>query len=171
MKKSWLLLLFPIMAFALPDWIRVKIDEHVSIEFPSQPQKQNVLGNIIWLQNVDSNSRCMAASADFADYGMDSTVLAMQYAKDSFMMMIRDHVMSQVKGCRVISQYRIQVDDHLAYEFAFEKPQPDSSFIFKKFYTRDILAGTKMYTLSFYEKPNTDDKASRERFFHSFRIE
>lgn len=171
MKRGWLVLLLPVMGFVLHDWVRVKIDEHVSVEFPSQPEKKNMLGNIIWSQNVDSNSRCMAASADFADYGMDSTVLAMQYTRDSFMILIRDHVMSQVKGCKIISQYRIQVDDHLAYEFAFEKLHPDSSFTFKKFYNRDILVGTKMYTLSFYEKPNTEDKASRERFFHSFKVE
>lgn len=167
--KKWLALISLVScSFSLPGWVRVKVDARASVEFPTTPEKQNMQGNTMLIADVDTGMRVMVMPLDMLSFGLDSVVLAAQYETDEFMNQLKTGMLDKIPGCSLINEKRVNTNGWPAYEFAIQKEKPDSTFPFKKIFTRTIFVGSILYTLYSFEKEGVDGALNRERFFGSF---
>jgi len=171
MKKFFLvLLLLPFFAFVAADWVTVKLSDRVSVSFPSSPEEKEMSGNSVWVQDVDSNGRCMAMVVDFSKFGMDSAGLATEMAKDESFADFRQGVLGQIAGSSIISEKKGKINGKIYFEYVIDMNKPGQPNAFSIMYSRNIFIGDKMYTLSFYEKVNKPQDKPRNKFFDSFRM-
>lgn len=170
MKKLLLaLFVLPFFAFVAADWVTVKLDNRAMLDFPSQPQEKEMGGNQVWIQDIDSNGRCMAMVLDFTSYGMDSAKLADEMSKDQAFADFRQGVLGQIEGSKLISEKKGTVEGKLYFEYKIDMGKTDVNAL-NVMYNRNIFAGTKMYSVSFYEKNNKPRDLERKKFFASFRL-
>jgi hypothetical protein len=169
MRKTLLILAFlPLVAFVTADWIAVKLDDRVSVNFPSVPQQNEKSGNTIWMADGNDASRCMAMVMDFSQYGLDSAGLASEMGKPESFEQFRDGVVGQIEGSSVISEKNTFINGRKVFEFLIDMGKADSS-AFNKMYNRNYFIGTKMYSLSFFEKNDKPQPELRNKFFNSFK--
>jgi hypothetical protein len=169
MKNLLVSLLFlPMMAFVVSDWVAVRLDDHVSVEFPSTPINSESQGHPVWVQDVDSNSRCMAMIVDFAQYGLDSMQLQEELKKPEMYEVFRNNLIAQLPGAKVMSEKNTLTDGRITYEFAIDMNKNDNELNY--LYNRNIFFGTKVYSMSFYEKKNAPRINTRNKFFNSFLV-
>ena len=170
MKKRFLiLLLLPLMAFTVTDWFTVKLDERVSINFPAEPETKEMGGNPVWIREIDSNSRCMAMTLDFEKLGMDSAMVAVEMQKPATFEQFKNGVLGQMPGSSVISGKQSVTDGHNTFEYVIDmgKKSPKE---FNVMYNRNVFIGSKMYSLSFFEKPGQPREEMRNKFFSSMKV-
>ena len=170
MKKLFLLLLLPVFSFQPLDWVRVQIDERVSVEFPSEPAKKDLDGRAMWLQDVNDATRCMIMPIDLEPFGLDSAYVASQYDTDKFLQDLENGMVQKMPGCIVTDTKRITTNGYKGYEFFIEKEKPDESFVYKYIRIHCMFVGSKFYPLYFYEKENANAEADRNHFFDSFSV-
>jgi hypothetical protein len=162
------LLVLPFFAFMAADWISVALDERVAVDFPAQPELKDMSGNKVWVQDVDKDSRCMAMIVDFKSYGMDSAKLAEEMSKEQSFADFRQGVLGQIAGATLISEKKSTINGKIYFEYVINMNKEGDAF--NIMYSRNIFAGTKMYTLSFYEKNNLPREQERNKFFTSFKM-
>lgn len=170
MKQFLLLILFPLFSFQTTEWLRVQIDEKVSVEFPSEPQKKELQGRTMWLQDVNDQSRCMIMPIDLGPFGLDSTYIATHYDEAEFLTSLESGMVNEMPGCKIIDRKRITSNGFNGFEFIIEKEKPDESFVFKYIRIHFLFVGSMAYPLYFYEKENANAEADRNRFFDSFSV-
>lgn len=148
MKKTYYLLLFVLLlsaaAKAQTTWIAKKLDEKISVKFPTEPQKDTKNGiDVYTLREADS----VAYSASVIDYkvvaNLDSATLApvkdtRQFA-DQWRMGLASKKTNYTFGDVTIGKW----ESHTTYSLSgSEKTTKNTLFI------QAILIGSKMYYLS-----------------------
>lgn len=170
MRKHFLaFLLLPLFAFVTADWVKVDLDNRVSINFPSAPKQMDSGGNPMWVQDVDKNSRCMAVIIDFNNYGLDSISLAAEMEKEEALEQFKTGMLGQIPGATIISENITTTQGKKTFELLIDMGAKDTSQL-NRMYSKSIIAGTKMYSLSFFEKENAPQKEMREKYFNSIKI-
>jgi hypothetical protein len=168
MKKYFILLLLPLLAFSVFEWIPVKIDDRVSVNFPSSPVQSEAGGNQMWMADLDSNSRCMAMVVDLGKMGLDSATFTPLLDQDDFYQQYKTSTISSIGNINFVEDKRSKVLGRAAYDLVLEKEVPDLNFSYKRVYIRSVFLGTKVYAFSFFQKKPADDQ--RQKFFESLRI-
>jgi hypothetical protein len=170
MRKQLLaFLLVPIFAFATAEWITVKLDDRASISFPSQPETKDAGGNTIWSQDIDTTARCMALTLDFVKFGLDSAMLAGQLQTDGFSEQFKGGILGQIPGASLVSEKSTTWNGRPVIEYVISKDSTGNN-PYDMMYNRNIFAGTKMYSLSFFEKKSKPQEALRNKFLSSFSL-
>lgn len=163
------LLLLPFFAFIASDWITVRLDERVTVSFPAKPEEKDMQGNAVWVQDVDQGARCMAMIVDFSKFGMDSAGLAAEMDKPESFDNFRQGVLGQIAGSTLISEKKGTVNGKIYFEYVIDMGKRDQPDALNIMYSRNIFAGSKMYTLSFFEKTNLPREQERKQFLTSFK--
>jgi hypothetical protein len=156
------------MAFSVADWFSVKLDERVSVSFPGEPMMKDSGGNPMWVHEGDSISRYMALVIDFEKLGMDSAMLASEMGKPETFEQFKNGVLSQMSGASLISEKQSVTEGRHMYEYVFDMGKKDSNE-FNIMHNRNIFIGSKMYSLSFFEKTNKPQEDLRNKFFTSLK--
>lgn len=171
MKKIFFALLaLPFLAFVAADWVTVKLDEKVSLSFPAEPEKRDMQGNSVWVQDIDADARCMAMIVDFSKFGMDSAGLAAEMEKDASFADFRQGVLGQIENSKLISEKKSKIKGKTCFEYVINMGKENDPAALNIMYSRNIFVGNKMYTLSFYEKNNKLREQDRNKFFNSFKL-
>jgi len=170
MKKLLLsLVLLPLFSFVADEWVTVKLDDHVSIDFPSPPQNSSYQGNTVWVQDMDSVARCMALVVDLGKFGMDSAQMAIEMEKPENFEQFRESMMGKMAGAKMISEKKTLTHGLTTYEFVVNMEKVNDGTMTRMF-SRNIFYGTKMFSLSFYEKKAGPQEALKDKFINSFRL-
>jgi hypothetical protein len=169
MKKYFILFLSPLLAFALLEWTTVKLDDRVSVQFPSAPSLSEIGGNPMWIADIDTNSRCMAITVDLGKKGLDSATFTPMLEQDEFYEQYRTSTINSIGDIKFVEEKRFKIGGRYAYEFVLEKEMPDMKFNYKRVYIRSLFVGTKVYSLSFFQKQPADDQ--RQKFFESLTVQ
>ena len=170
MKKQLFALIFlPLMAFAPFDWLTMSLDDKVSVDFPSKPKETEMSGNPVMIADVDKDSRCMSMVMDFKSLGMDSTQLAEEMKKPESLGQFKEGILGQIPGSSLISEKRTTTMGYTSFEFVIDMGRNDTS-VLNIMHNRNIFVGSKMYSLSFYEKTGKPQETNRKRFFNSLKI-
>jgi hypothetical protein len=169
MKKWIVLLLLPVLAFTVSDWKTVKVDDRVSVDFPTEPEQKEMSGNAVWVADVETGSRCMVMVLDFEKFGLDSAKLSEEMQKPEALEDFRNGVLGQIQGATLISEKASTVLGHKAFDFVIDMGKEDTA-VLNKMYNKNIFIGSKMYSMSFYEKDSHPEDALRAKFFGSFKL-
>jgi hypothetical protein len=170
MRKYWIVLfLMPLLAFSITDWVSLKLDNRVSVSFPSNPEERDSGGNPMWIADAGGNARCMALLVDYKKYGMDSAALTAEMEKESALEEFKVAMMSKIEGGKLISENSTTTKGKLTFEFVVDMGKEDSN-AYNIMYSKTIFIGAKMYSLSFYEKNNKSQVELRKKFFNSFAL-
>lgn len=170
MRKSWIaLFLLPLLAFSIADWVSLKLDNRVSVSFPSNPEERDSGGNPIWIADAGGDARCMALLVDYKKYGLDSAALTAEMEKESALEEFKVSMMREIEGGKLISEKSTTTKGKLTFEFVVDMGKEDSN-AYNIMYSKTIFIGAKMYSLSFYEKSNKPQVELRKKFFSSFAI-
>jgi hypothetical protein len=170
MKKLLLLsFLLPLLSFSGFDWINVDIDDRFSVKFPSQPVEKEMQGNPVWVSDINDDSRCMLMVFDFGKLGMDSLAVSEEMSTTTSFAEFRDGVLGQIEGASIISEKKDKVGGYMCFEFVIDMGKEDDNSL-NIMYNKNIFVGSKMYSLSFYEKNNNPQAQSRNVFFRSILI-
>ncbi|HEX2606470.1 MAG TPA: hypothetical protein VHK91_03785 [Flavisolibacter sp.] len=169
--KKYLLLLFvvPVFAFTYADWVSIKIDDKVSVQFPVQPENKEMNGNAVWVSDVNKDSRCMVMLMDFTKFGMDAAQLEQEMAKEESFGQFRDGILGQIEGSKLIAEKKTKLQGYNTFEFDINMGKTDTAQL-NRMYNKNIFIGSKMYSLSFYEKNNKPQTEERNKFFNSFKV-
>lgn len=170
MKKGfWFLLMLPLLAFVSFDWVTVSLDNRVSVDFPVQPEQGDQSGNPTWVASVNSNGRCMTMIVDFKNFGMDSAQLATEMTNPQFSEDFKGGVLGQLPGASIISEKKNPTLGYKTLEYLIDMGKKDTS-VFNIMYNKNIFVGSKMYTLTFFEKTGKPQDKARDQFFNSIKI-
>lgn len=169
MKKTLLLLFVPLLAFATADWVNVKLDDRVSVNFPATPDEKEMSGNAVWVADAGPNARCMAMVLDFAKFGMDSVTLAAEMGKEVSFTEFKQGILGQIEGSTLISEKKTTVAGKMCFEYVIDMGKTDTAAL-NKMYNKNVFIGNKMYSLSFYEKDDKPQPEARNKFFNSFKL-
>jgi hypothetical protein len=169
-KGLWVLLLLPFMAFASFDWLTVTIDDKVSVEFPTQPEKQDMQGNDVWLANHGTNARCMTMVLDFEKFGMDAEMVKAEMGKPESFEGFKTGILSQMEGASIVAEKSTTTNGYITYEFTVDMGKKDTAAGPGMMYNRNIFVGSKMYNLSFFETKGKPMETDRNRFLNSIKI-
>ncbi len=164
------LLVLPFFAFVAADWVAVKVDERVTVSFPATPEKKDISGNSVWVQDIDKGARCMVMIIDFSKFGMDSVALAAEMTREDAFAEFRQGVLGQIAGGTLISESKSTISGKIYFEYVVNMGKADQPDALNVLYSRNIFVGSKMYTLSFYEKSNLLRPEERNKFFSSFKL-
>lgn len=168
MRKTLIALLFlPMLAFVSADWVTTKLDDRASIDFPAQIESQDLGGNPMWLHQINNEARCMVMIMDFSKMGMDSATLADEMAKPESFAQFREGVVGEIAGSSVLSEKNTSFNGHKAFEFLIDMGKDSSKL--NRMYNKNIFIGTKMYSISFFEKEGKPQAELRNKFFNSFK--
>ena len=171
MKKLFAaLLVLPFFAFVGSDWVTVKLDERVTVSFPTEPEKKDMSGNSVWVRDIDKDARCMALIVDFLKFGMGSAGLAAEMMRDEAFGEFRDGALGQMAGSTIISERKDTINGKTYFEYVIDMGKLDQPDALNIMYSRNIFVGSKMYTLSFYEKNKLPREEERKKFFSSFKL-
>ena len=168
MKKYLVLFLFPSLAFAILEWTTVKLDDRVSVQFPSAPTSSESGGNPMWIADIDTNSRCMALLVDLGKMGLDSATFTPMLEQDAFYEQFKTSTINSIGDIKFVEERKFKIGGRYAYELVLEKETPDTRFNYKRVYIRSHFVGTKIYSLSFFQKKPADDQ--RQKFFESLQV-
>ncbi len=171
MKKLFAgLLVLPLFAFVALDWVAVKLDERVTVSFPTNPEKKDMSGNSVWTQDIDKDARVMVMIIDFTKLGADSASIAVEMEKDAALSEFREGVLGQIKGGTLISERKSMINGKRYFEYVINMGKTEQPDAFNMMYSRCIFVGDRLYTLNFYEKNNLPRKEDRDKFFASFKL-
>jgi hypothetical protein len=170
-KRLWVLLFLfvPFMAFKSFDWITTSIDERVTVDFPTLPEKQDADGNPVFSAGDDS-TKYIVVAFDFGKYGADSTMMAAELDKPEMMEQVKTGIMGELKGATLVSEKDTLTHGHRTFEFVFDIKSPDNPLESGRMHSKTIFVAAKMYSLSFVEKKGASLEAERKRFFNSVKI-
>ncbi|MET0634498.1 MAG: hypothetical protein ABWZ25_00640 [Chitinophagaceae bacterium] len=163
------LLLLPFLAFVTVDWVTVKLDDRATVSFPAEPESRDLSGNIVRVKDVDKDARCMAMTVDFTQFGMDSAGLAKEMENEQSLEQFREGALGQIAGSTLISERRGITNGKTYFEYVINMGKTDPEAL-NIMYSRNIFAGSKMYTLSFYEKDKRPREEDRNKFLNSFKL-
>ena len=170
MKKQFLFwLILPLMAFTSLEWVTFSLDERASVDFPVKPEKSEVSGNVTWVADPNSNSRCLAMVLDFKNYGMDSAQLATELNGTKFAEDFKGGILGQLPGASTVSEKVTSTLGYKTLEYVIDMGKKDTSSL-NMMYNRNIFVGAKMYTMSFFEKTGKPQDETRNKFFNSFKL-
>lgn len=170
MKKLLIgLLLLPFLSFVAADWVTVKLDERVSVSFPSTPLTKEIGENNAWIQDIGKDARCMAMFMDFTNFGMDSAGVAAEMEKPESLANFRVGVLQEIANSKLVSEKTIKVKGYTCFEYVIDMGKTDPEAL-NMMYNRNIFIGSKMYTMNFFEKNNSSHEADRTKFFTSFKV-
>jgi hypothetical protein len=169
MKKYFILFLLPLLAFGIIEWTTVNLDDRVSVQFPSTPTSSETRGNPMWIADIDTNSRCMALLVDLGKMGLDSATFTPMLEQDAFYEQFKTSTINSIGDVKFVEERKFKIDGRYAYEFVLEKETPDLKFNYKRVYIRSLFLGTRIYSLSFFQKQPADDQ--RQKFFESVRVQ
>jgi len=162
-------MILPLMAFTSFEWVTFSLDERVSVDFPVKPEQKEVSGNITWVAEENSNSRCMAMVLDFKNFGVDSAQLAAEFSNPKFAEDFKEGVLGQLSGASTISEKITTTLGYKTLEYVFDMGKKDTSSL-NMMYNKNIFVGSKMYTMSFFEKNGKPQDETRNKFFKSFKL-
>jgi hypothetical protein len=168
--KKLLFLTLPIicLAFIKADWITVKIDEKVSIDFPSAPDTMEANGTHIWSNMKEDGFKCMVVVLDFANFGLDSAGLAAQMEGESFFEDFKTSMLAQMKGASLLTEEVTKVKGWPAYKMVIDLGATTDKI--SKAYCTNMFVGQRLYSLFFYENPAKPEEIKKNKFFDSFRV-
>ncbi|HEY6504637.1 MAG TPA: hypothetical protein VIZ28_11730 [Chitinophagaceae bacterium] len=168
--RRFALLLAPvlIMAFSKADWITIKLDKRVSVDFPYQPETSETNGNAIWSTNKDTAFKCMAMVVNFAQFGLDSAAVAKELDGEPFYAGFKSSMLEKMKGASVLSEEITKVNGWPAYKLTVALGSNANNM--DRVYISNIFVGDKMYSLSFYESTARPQLISRKKFLESVII-
>ena len=170
MRKTLSAFLFlPLFAFVTADWVTVKLDDRATIDFPSATEAKDMNGNLMWVQDVGKDARCMAMVYDFGMMGVDSAALADEMSRPEAFEQFKTGVVGQMEGASVISEKNTTVNGRKVFEYLIDMGKKDTSAL-NRMYNRNYFIGAKMYSLSFFEKNNKSQAELRNKFFSSFKV-
>ena len=170
MRKLWsVLLLLPLLAFVTADWVNVQLNSRVSVSFPVKPDEKEMSGNAVWVADANADSRCMAMVLDFEKFGMDSAALAAEMGKETSFEQFKEGILGQIVGASLISEKKTTTNGYMTFEYVIDMGKTDTSAL-NLMYNKNIFIGSKMYSLSFYEKTLKRQPEARTKFFNSFKV-
>ncbi len=161
--------LLPMLSFGLAEWINIKIDERVTINFPSQPTEKEMSGNPIWVADVDENARVMVMTMDFKNLGMDSAALHDELSKQGAFEEFGVGIIQQMPGASIISQSSTKTQGYLTFVYKIDMGKKDTNEL-NIMYCKSIFVNTKMYAVYYYEKEGKAQDAVRDAYFNSLKI-
>ena len=126
-------------------------------------------GNLVWVAEANSDARCMAMVVDFAKFGMDSAMLAKEMLSPEAFGNFREGILGEIPGARLISEKNTKLQGKTSFEYVIDMGRKDTSAL-NIMYSKSVFIGAKMYSISFYEKAAKPQKALRNKFFQSVRI-
>lgn len=168
-RRFLVFLLLPLFAFVTIDWVTIDLDNRFSINFPSKPDQKDLGGNPMWVQEIGTNARCMAIVIDFSNYGLDSAGLAAEMGRDEAMDQFKTGILGQIPGATVTAERITTTQGKKTFELEIDMGNKDTTQL-NKMHSKSIIAGTKMYTVSFYEKKNLPQTEMKEKFFNSIKV-
>ncbi|HEU0109228.1 MAG TPA: hypothetical protein VFQ73_00065 [Flavisolibacter sp.] len=166
-KTVFAFLLIPFLSFVTADWITTKIDERTSIEFPTETESKDLNGNTMWLNQISEDARCMVMVMDFAKMGADSATLAEEMNRPESYEQFKQGVVGEIEGASLISEKNTHWKGYKTFEFLIDMGKTETGL--NRMYSKSIFIGTKMYSLSFFEKNTKPQPALRNKFFNSFK--
>jgi hypothetical protein len=170
MKKLLLISFFlPLFAFSGIDWIRVKIDDRFSVDFPAKPEERELSGNPVWVADVNDDSRCMLMTFDFGKQGLDSVALATEMNRAGAFEEFRDGVLEQMEGSFIVSERNTKFNGYTSFEYVINMGKNEEG-VLNIMYNKNIFVNDKMYSLSFYEKDKNPQEDARRNFFSSIIV-
>ncbi|WP_316831977.1 hypothetical protein [Pedobacter aquatilis] len=170
MKKRYFLLLslltLSIPALAQENWVRTKIDEKVSVAFPSEPQKTSKNGNDIFIDREADSILYSAVMMDLKPLaGLDSAKLATikdtQGFADQFMKGVASQKTNYEFGKTTIAKWK----GFTSYETSAVDKNGKGTL-----YTYLIIIGSKVYTLT-CRVPDKLSTKNKERFISSLMLQ
>lgn len=170
MRKTLIAFLFlPLFAFVTTEWVTITLDQRASIDFPSAAEPKDLNGNAMWLQDIGKDARCMVMILDFSRMGVDSAALADEMSRPEAFEQFKQGVVGQMQGASVLSEKNTAVNGHKVFEYLIDMGTADSSAL-DRMYNQNYFIGTKMYSLSFFEKNSKPQADLRKKFFSSFKV-
>lgn len=168
--KKFVFLLAPLvmMAFSNADWITVKLDKRVSVSFPTQPEKADMNGNVMWSTTGDTTFKCMVLVVDFGTLGLDSAALASQLDGEPFYKGFKTSMLEKMNGATLLSEEVTRVNGWPAYKLAVALGSNGNKV--DRVYISNIFVSDKMYSLSFYENTARPQLMNRRKFMESVTI-
>jgi hypothetical protein len=168
--KLILFLLFSpaLFVFILP-WERVKLDENVSISFPSKPEKSKMDGKDFWLAALDSTSQCMVLITDYNKLGVDATTLTERLKLKETYQTIKSGMLRGSPGAVILSDSINTFKGKPAYILKMDLKGEKEDFNIA--YVLNVFIDAKMYSLMFMETYQNSHEADKSKFWNSLKIE
>lgn len=169
MKKLHFLLLsllvFPLLCFAQKNWVMLKIDERISVSFPSAPEKSTKNGNDVYIDREADSILYSAAMIDLKPFaGLDSVKLATikdtQGFADQFMKGIASQKTNYDFGKTTIGKWK----GWTTYQTSATDKTGKGTL-----YTYMIIIGSRVYTFS-CRVPDKLAIKDKDQFFDSVQL-
>ncbi|MFD0940901.1 hypothetical protein [Pedobacter boryungensis] len=164
--KLILFLLFsPVLFITILTWERVKLDESVSVSFPSKPEKSMMDDKPIWIATIDSTSKCMAMITDFEKLGVDKLKWAERLKQKETYQTIKSGMLRGSPGAVILNESITTFKGKPAYIVKMDLKGEKEDFNIA--YVMNVFIETKMYSLMFMETYNNPHEADKQTFWNS----
>ena len=161
-------LLVPFLTVATFEWVKVKIDDRVSITFPSQPETKDLNGLPGWISVPDSNSMFMITIVDMKKFGLDSATLTPLLNQPEFYQQYRTSAQAKFGEATLVYDTSFLWNGLHVHEFRVKKAGTDANFPYQNITIRSVFIGAKIYAVSVLQKEITE--ADQKKFFESLQL-
>lgn len=167
-QKLISILLFLSVLGSIFAWETVKIDEKVSIAFPTKPQKTTIEGKQTWIAELDSTAKATVIVTDFSKLGVDAKTLAEMLQKKETYEKFKNGVLLGSNGVALkdsITTFKGKPAYFLKLDLKGKKEDLNIGHVV------NVFVDAKMYSLMFLEKYETKHDTERLKFWNSLKIQ
>ncbi|MBB2145306.1 hypothetical protein GM921_07420 [Pedobacter sp. LMG 31464] len=168
-KLILFLLLAPVLFVSTFAWELVKLDENVSISFPSKPEKTIFEGKHVWIATVDSTAQCMAMITDLKKLGADVNTLTEQLKRKETYQILKSGMLRGSPGAVVLSESITTFKGKPAYRIKLDLKGEKEDYNIAHILT--VYINAKMYTITFMETYQSSHEADKNKFWNSLKLE
>jgi hypothetical protein len=169
MKKLFVLFFLPLLSFTLIDeWKTVRLDDHVSASFPSEPVSKDLNGLPGWISVPDTNSMFMVTILDMEKFDLDSAKLAPFLDQQDFYEQYQKGVMGQFGNVQAVYDTVFKKNGYHIFEFGLKNERTNSNIPYQNIVVHSIFIGSKVYAFSSMEKKPVAGNA--QKFFGTFQF-
>lgn len=154
------------ISFAQSAWIRVALDEKVSVMMPGAPQKNQTPQSVVFMLKTADSSVYNVNVIDFAGFGMDSAMLQGMVGEESFLEQFKTGFVQQMGDAEVIESKMSNFGKYTVYEFTIEIAGEGA--VKRRLHNYNLFVGSKDYSFTFSATSN--EEALKDKFLKSIEV-
>lgn len=155
------------ISLAQSAWIRVALDEKVSVMMPGAPQKNQTPQSVVFMLETTDSSIYNVNVIDFAGFGMDSAMLQGMVGEESFLEQFKTgFTHQQFVDAEVTESKMSNFGKYTVYEFTIEIAGEGA--VKRRLHNYNLFVGSKDYSFTFSATSN--EEALKDKFLKSIEV-